>query len=132
MARAGHTLVQVDRQDMRALRRRLKTIEGGLAELKEEHRWVAGYVQGRAAPGTPRRTGALASTGRSSGTNTSSIVRYGSARRVPYAAPIHYGWPARHISPSEWVINAAQRSEPVWLGHFNQAIEQLVERTPGS
>lgn len=132
MAQAGHTLVQVDRGDMRALRKRLKTIEGGLAELKTEHRWVADYVLGRAAPGAPRRTGRLVATGRASGTNTSSIVRYGNARRVPYAAPIHYGWPARHIAAHEWVVNAAMRSEPVWLQHFNQTIEQLVERTPGT
>jgi hypothetical protein len=130
MARAGHTLVQVE--GGRELRKRLRTIEGGLAELKTEHRWVANYVQGRAGPAAPRRTGALAATGRASGTNTSSIVRYGTARRVPYAAPIHYGWPARHIRPQEWVINAALRSEPVWLAHFNETIRALVERTPGT
>lgn len=130
MARAGHTVVQVE--GGRELRRRLKHIEGGLAELKAEHRWVGDYVLGRAAPGAPRRTGRLAATGRASGTNTSSIVRYGNARRVPYAPVIHYGWPARHIQAREWVVNAALRSEPVWLAHFNSTIEQLVERTPGS
>ena len=129
MARAGRTIVTVD--GGRALRRRLRRIEGGLQELKAEHRWVAGYVLGRASPGTPRRTGRLAGTGRSSGTNTSSIVRFGRAS-VPYAPVIHYGWPARHILPQEWVINAAQRSEPVWTAHYSNTIAQLVERTPGS
>lgn len=128
-ARSGHTLVQVE--GGRELRKRLRTIEGGLAELKAEHKWVADYVFRRSAPAAPRRTGRLAASGRSSGTNTASIVRYGGAR-VPYAAPIHYGWPARHIAPHEWVINAAQNSEPVWLAHFNDTIRQLVERTPGT
>lgn len=129
MPRAGQSVVQVE--GIRELRRRLRTIEGGLDDLKAEHRWVGDYVLGRASPGTPRRSGRLAATGRAAGTATASIVRYGTAR-VPYAAVIHYGWPARHISPSQWVWNAAQRSEPVWLDHFNQAIEQLVERTPGA
>lgn len=129
MARAGRTVVQVE--GVRELRKRLRTIEGGLDDLKAEHRWVGDYVLRRAAPATPRRSGRLAASGRAAGTATASIVRYGTAR-VPYAAVIHYGWPARHIRPSEWVWNAAQRSEPVWLAHFNQAIEQLVERTPGA
>lgn len=129
MARAGHTVVQVE--GGRALRRRLRTIEGGLAELKQEHKWVADYVQRRAQPATPRRSGRLAASGRSSGTNTASIVRYGS-KRVPYAPPIHYGWPARHIPAREWVVDAALRSEPVWAQHFMSTITQLVERTPGA
>ncbi|MFJ2869825.1 hypothetical protein [Streptomyces sp. NPDC087298] len=125
----GRTVVAV--QGMPALRRRLRAVEGGLDDLKAEHKWVAGYVLARAQPGAPRRSGKLASNGRASGTRTASIVRYGGAR-VPYAAPIHYGWPARHIAPHEWVINAAQGSEPVWRAHFEDTIRTLVERTPGA
>lgn len=125
MAR-GQTVVAVE--GGRELRRRLRTVEGGLEDLKTEHRWVATYVLGRARPGAPRRTGALAANGRASGTKTMSTVRYGSVR-VPYAAPIHYGWPQRHISPHPWVITAAQQSEAVWVAHFNQTIADLVERT---
>lgn len=130
MARSGHTVVTVE--GGRELRRRLRRIEGGLDELKAEHRWIGSYVLGRSRAGTPHgATGRLAASGRSSGTNTFSVVRYGSAR-VPYAAVIHYGWPARHIQPHEWVVDAAQRSETVWVNHYNQTIERLVERTPGS
>lgn len=128
MAR-GRTVVAVEGE--RALRRRLRTVENGLEDLKTEHAWIASYVHGRSQPGAPRRTGRLAASGRSSGTKTASIVRYGSAR-LPYAPVIHYGWPARHIAANEWVINAAQRSEPVWVAHYEHTIAQLVERTPGS
>lgn len=129
MASRGQTVVRVE--GGRELRRRLRTIEGGLANLKTEHRWVADYVLSAAAPGAPRRTGRLASNGRASGTQTASIVRYGGAR-VPYAGPIHYGWPDRHISPHPWVIDAAQNTQGVWLNRFNSAIHRLVEETPGS
>lgn len=125
----GRTLVRVE--GGRELRRRLKTVENGLGRLKAGHRWVADFVLGWSGRDAPRRTGRLASNGRASGTNTASIVRYGGAR-VPYAGPIHYGWPARHIQPHEWVISAAQRSEGVWLPYFNSVIEELVEETPGS
>lgn len=130
MARGrGQTVVTVE--GGRELRRRLRTIEGGLGKLKEEHRWIADYIRGRSAPDTPRRTGRLASTVRSSGTNTASTVRAGTAR-VPYAGPIHYGWPDRHISPQTWVVDAALMTEPIWVGHYNNTIRDLVENTPGA
>lgn len=123
MAR-GLSLVQVD--GLPQLRRRLRRVEGGLAELKTEHRWIADHVRNRAAPATPRRTGRLAGSVRSSGTNTASIVRAGSAR-IPYAGPIHYGWPARHIRPQPFIIDAARASEPTWTNHFNTTLERLVD-----
>lgn len=124
---AGRTVVRV--QGLRELRRRLRRIEGGLDDLKAEHAWVADYVGGKARPATPYRTGRLYGTGRASGTKTNSIVRYGRAS-APYAAVIHYGWPDRGIRPQTWVIDAAQRSEPIWAAHFNATIADLVERTP--
>ncbi|MFE6404782.1 hypothetical protein [Streptomyces alboflavus] len=128
MAR-GRTVVAVE--GGRELRRRLRTIEGGLAELKEEHKWIASFVLRLAAPGSPRRTGRLAASGRASGTQTASVIRYGGAR-APYAGPIHYGWPARHIAPHEWVIRAAKGTERTWTAHFQETVRRLVERTPGA
>lgn len=127
MAGRGRTVVRVE--GARQLRRRLRSIENGLEDLKAEHGWIASYVYRRSAAATPRRTGRLAGTGRSSGTKTASIVRYGRAS-VPYAGVIHYGWPRRNIAPQPWVIDAAQRTEPVWRAHFEETIQNLVERTP--
>ncbi|MFE3071777.1 hypothetical protein [Streptomyces sp. NPDC059247] len=124
----GTTVVQVE--GGRELRRRLRRIEGGLDDLRDAHRWVADYVGTMARAQAPRRTGALAATERDSGTRTMSTVRYGRAS-VPYAGPIHYGWPARHIAPTPWVITAAQASEGVWRPHFETLLAELVERTPG-
>lgn len=127
MARAqGQTVVQVE--GLRELKRRLRRIEGGLADLKTEHRWVSDFVLGRARPSAPRRSGRLAATMRGSGTVSASVLRVGTAR-VPYAGPIHYGWPARDIAAQPWLIDAAQQSEPVWSRHFNETITDLVERT---
>jgi hypothetical protein len=126
MAGRGQTVVQVT--GGRELRRRLRTIEGGLDRLKDAHREVARTVLSGARPSAPVRTGRLAGSGRASGTNTMSIIRYGGAR-IPYGGPIHYGWPARHIAPQPWLLNEAQRSEPLWLARYNEHVRQLVEET---
>lgn len=122
----GETVVRVE--GGRELRRRLRRVEGGLDRLKAAHRQVASTVLGAARPGTPHVTGTLASSGRSSGTNTLSVIRYGGAR-VPYAGPIHYGWPARNIQAQPWLLTAARASEPAWLSTYNESVRRLVEET---
>lgn len=112
----------------RELRRRLRTIEGGLDDLKAAHREVAQTVTAASRRTAPHRTGRLGQSGRGSGTNTMSVVRYGSAR-IPYAGPIHYGWPARGIVAQPWLLETARRTEPVWLEQYNSAVAELVERT---
>lgn len=111
-----------------ALRRRLRRIEGGLQELKAVNKATADYIAAAARPGVPHRTGRLAGTMRTSGTNRAGVIRAGTAR-VPYAAVIHYGWPARNIAPRPWVITAALRTEPAWTARYQERINDLVERT---
>ncbi|MFJ9433689.1 hypothetical protein ACIRQY_29105 [Streptomyces sp. NPDC101490] len=123
----GTTIVRV--VGGRELRRRLRTVEGGLDDLRDAHRWVAAYVGALARAGAPVRTGRLAATERDSGTRTTSVVRFGRAT-APYAGPIHYGWPARHIAAQPWVVTAAQASESVWTAYYESAVADLVERTP--
>lgn len=123
MARA---LVQVE--GLRELRRRLRRIDGGLAQLKTVNKATADYIASAARPGTPHRTGRLAASLRTSGTNRAGVIRAGTAR-VPYAGPIHWGWPRRNIAPQPWLIEAAQRTELAWTARYQQDINDLVERT---
>lgn len=129
MAR-GQTVVAVSGE--RELRKRLRAVEGGMQKLKDEHRWIADFVLSKSSPGTPRRSGRLAGTGRASGTGTASVVRFGRGASVPYAGPVHYGWPARNIQPHPWVITAALGTERTWVAHYENTIRDLVERTPGA
>lgn len=123
---APTALIRVD--GLRELRRRLRRIEGGLQDLKRINGETAAYIATAARPATPHRTGRLAATLRSSGTNRAGVIRAGTAR-VPYAAVIHYGWPRRHIEPQPWLIDAAQRTEPAWTARYQAEITDLVERT---
>ncbi|MCF2529374.1 hypothetical protein [Yinghuangia soli] len=134
---AGTTLYTVD--GMREVRRALRRAGGRelLSELRDEHKWLAEFVKNNAAHLVPRRTGRLAATMRASGTNTMATVRAGGAR-ARYAGPVHWGWPGRPnrakgwrggpIRANPWIALAAQRTEPEWAEHYNQALTRLMER----
>lgn len=115
----------------RELRRSLRKAGADMTEVKALHAEVGGIVAGAARPATPHRSGRLAGTVRSSGTNTASIVRAGRAS-VPYAGPIHYGWPRRNIEPQPWLVNAAHDTEPRWSARFMDGIEQILSKIKGA
>ena len=114
----------------RQFRSTLKRAEIGLDDLKSAHAKAAGIVVGYARPHTPRRSGRLAESVRSTGTGTAAIIRAGFAS-VPYANPIHWGWPARHIVATPWISRDARASEDVWRQVYEDAVSRLVDRIRG-
>lgn len=68
-----------------------KVVSDGKAEL-------AGSVR---LPGD-RRTGALARSVRGKGALRGGTVMAGGTKAVPYAGPIHYGWPTRPNKAKGW------------------------------
>lgn len=131
------TFMRVD--GARELRRTLRQLGGPeiIALVKEEHKAIGRTVEEAAEAIAPRRTGRLATSMRSSGTNTMAVVRAGGAR-VPWAGPVHWGWPSRPnpargwrggpIEENPFIAIAAGRTEPQWLDHYNQAMGRLIER----
>jgi hypothetical protein len=111
----------------RELRRALKQVEGGIADLKEVHAAAATVVAQRAGQLVPRRSGLLASTVRSSGQGAGGVVRSGRAS-VPYAGPIHFGWPARNISPQPFLFDAIDDRRGEVLEVYEQRVGALVDR----
>jgi hypothetical protein len=107
------------------LRKFTKALKGlgddAVGDIKEVHRRTAKIVEKAAAPkvpvssgtssvisGTPywstgraRNSGALKGTLRSSGTNRGGFVRAGK-KLVPWAGPIHFGWPNRPNPAKGW------------------------------
>jgi hypothetical protein len=63
---------------------------------------------------------------RSSGTQGAAIVRAGGAR-VPYAGPIHWGWPRRHITARPWLADTAARTQPTWEATYLAALEHIID-----
>jgi hypothetical protein len=117
----------------RTLRRTLAKAGVGVTDLKKAHAAVAQLVERTAEPRTPRDSGELASTVRSSGTARAAIVRAGNARH-PYAGPIHWGWPSRNIVAQPWIAEAAELTMPAATSLYLGALETIiatVEGTPG-
>lgn len=114
----------------RQLRRALKQAGINVQDLKDAHREAAELVKRAADPDAPRRSGALASSTRAAGTQAAAIVRAGSAR-VPYAGPIHWGWPARHIDAQPWIADAAERTEPEWTQEYLDHLETIINAIEG-
>lgn len=83
-------------------------------------------------PVGPGRNGHIASTTRAGATQTSAIIRVGNNTRFPYAGPIHWGWPARHIRANPWVSEAAQATEDRWVPLYFDQLEEIVKTIEGA
>lgn len=116
----------------RNLRRTLAKAGIDLAELKATNAKVAGIVATRGrgmAPVGP--TGRLAGSVRPSGTKTQAVVRAGFAR-VPYAGPIHWGWPKRNIEAQPFLSEAATSTEATWQDVYMTFIEKVINQVEGA
>lgn len=119
----------------RQLRASLKRAGLDVTDLKAAHRAVAEDVARESRPEAPvgdggPHPGQLRDTTRASGTQSAAIVRAGSAA-VPYAGPIHWGWPNRHIDAQPWLADTAERREPVWSDTYLHAIETIIDTIEG-
>lgn len=96
-------------------------------EMKPTHKAAAEVIVEGSKRYVPVRSGRLASSIRAVATRTSGRVRAGSAA-VPYAGPIHFGWPARRIKPQPFIYDAmdARRQEVYDL--YAQRIYGLIDK----
>jgi hypothetical protein len=108
----------------RKLRATLKAAGADMSELSDLHQRVAQLVANAARP--PMRSGKLARTQKGRRRRTSAIVTAGSDA-VPYALPIHWGWPSRGIAPNTWLTNAAHATEPRWAALYEDELVRIVE-----
>lgn len=109
------------RDTVRAIRR----IEDGANDLKQVHGRAAANVQ--QAVNAPVRSGKLAASVRSSGQVGAGVIRAGKAS-VPYAGPIHWGWPARNIKANPFLVTAAERRTPQVVEIYEQGFVDLIKK----
>jgi hypothetical protein len=121
--------LQVD--GARQLRASLRRAGLSVQDLKDAHKEAADVVKAEAAPRAPRRTGRLAASVRTSGTQSAAIIRAG-RKAVPYAGPIHWGWEARNIAANPWLWEAAQRTESKWTRTYLDALEHIIDTIEGA
>lgn len=125
---AKRPMVQVE--GARQLRRTLREAGDDLEDLKAANQQAADIAASAARMEAPRRTGALASDIRASGTKTAGIIRAG-RKRLPYAGVIHWGWPAHGIEPQPYLSEGAQNTEPIWVPLYEQMMEDALKKVKG-
>lgn len=76
-------------------------------DLKDAFGKISTQVAQEASGLVPVATGRLKSSIRPARTKNKAVVRAGTAGRVPYAAPINYGWPSHGIAPTEFLTRPA-------------------------
>ena len=113
------------------LRRSLKQAGEDLADLKQVNKRVGDLVIGAARPRVPIRSGALAASLRPAAAAAKVTIRAGSAR-VPYAGPIHWGWPGHHISANPFLSDAATSTEETWVGYYFDELQAVVNKVEGA
>jgi hypothetical protein len=123
--------VTVRVEGVRKLRAALRRADLDLTDLRTAHLQASSTVASAAEGAAPRRTGRLAGTVRPGATKVAALVRAGFAS-VPYAGPVHWGWPAHGITAQPFVAEAAQRTEPVWTGEYLDHVQQILDRLAGS
>lgn len=113
----------------RELRRALKAAGVSVQDLKDVNLEVAEIVKAASQP--PRVTGRLAASERAAGTQAAAIVRAGGAR-LRYAAPIHWGWPARNIKAQPFISEAAETTEARWAARYYHHLEAVISAIEGA
>lgn len=127
---SGGGLGRAEMRGAAQLRRTLKEAGEDLSDLKESNRKAAAIVEEGTVGLVPVDSGQLASTIRSTGTVSAGVVRVGNAS-VPYAGPIHWGWPKRNIKANTFAADAATLTRPKWEAIYVDAVEKAIARIKG-
>lgn len=122
-------VVGVERiEGLREVQRDLRLLgDDTKTEMKATHLAAAEIVVMGAKRYVPYRTGRLAASIRALATNTSGRVRAGSAS-VPYAGPIHFGWPLRRIAPQPFIYDALDPRREDIRRLYEERIDELIEK----
>lgn len=99
-----------------------------LKDLKQANDRAAELVVAQARRIAPRRSGRLAASLRAVSVTGGAQME----ATAPYAAPIHWGWPSRHIEPQPFLTYAAQQTEAQWYRFYQEAVDRTLETVKGA
>jgi hypothetical protein len=96
-------------------------------EFLETNKRVAEIVIGESKKYVPVLTGALAANIRNVSTKKAAKVRAGSVA-VPYAGPIHFGWPSRAIKPNPFFYDAIDSRRNEVAQRYASLVDSLITK----
>lgn len=115
-------------EGLREVQKALRDVSSDLKnEMKPTHLKAAEIVVDGAKRIAPVRTGALAASIRAAATQTGGRVRVGSAA-VPYAGPIHFGWPKRRIKPQPFIYDALDPRRAEVANLYTERLMQIIDK----
>ena len=127
--------VHVQVEGAAQLRLALLKARGNLNDLKDVHQDAANKVRGEAKARVPVVTGNLGGSIGAFATGQRGFVTAGHVPTVPYAGPIHFGWPKRNIEPQPFLYEAldARRTEveKLYVRRVDEIVRQIDAETPG-
>ena len=130
---SGQGTVRIE--GLKEVNRALRGLSNDLKDgLKDTHRRAGEIVAQGARQIAPVRTGNLLKTIRSNPTQRQGRVAIGNGRAiggVPYAGPIHFGWPARRIVPQPFVYDALDSRVNEVRKNYETAIDRLIVKRMG-
>ena len=110
------------------LERTMRQAGEDLADLSAAHKHagdtVTAAARGRAPKVSGRLAGSLTPVVSAAGVKVSS--------RLPYAGPIHWGWPARHITAQPFLSDAATRTESTWVEYYLDEVHAAIDGVKGA
>lgn len=116
------------------LRSAMKRMGADLKDLTRVNKAAAEVVADTARRRVPVLTGRLRKTLRAGATQRTGTVSAGS-RLVPYAGPIHFGWPERNIEPQPFIYDALDERKGAVVELYEKRVEELIRKldreTPG-
>jgi len=99
-----------------------------LRDMAETNAKAGRFLTNRARARAPRRSGRLAGSGRGRGTRNEALVEF----TAPYAGPIHFGWPARHIAAQPFAAQALESGTAPVLGLYESELVSIVNKIKGA
>lgn len=128
MPRPLNTRVEVEGVDK--LVREMKAAGLDVRDLSKAGRAAAKIVLAEGRARAPRRSGTLARSMRVRVSRTKAGI-LGGNNAVPYAAPIHWGWPDRHIRENQFLSRAAVTTQNKWLPEYVKAVDKATAQVKG-
>lgn len=122
--RAGSVRVEGLNKVRRDLKKLASDVDYG-DQFLAVNKTLADAVAGDSKNYVPVLTGSLSGSIRAAATAKSGRVKAG-YKAVPYAGPIHFGWPARFIKPQPFVYDAIDKRRGEIKDRYEQLIAKLI------
>ena len=118
---------QVEVVGLRKVVTQLQRLGTQAEDLKGAFTRIGSRAVTHAQRGAPKRTGRLAGSVRQS-RRKNSVYLYAGRARLPYAGPIHFGWPARNIKANPWMYRTVDDVGPWAVKELEREIATLIRR----